>query len=203
MRNAAGRAVLEQALEHADELEPELVRRLKVDLVSGGGGDLSALPRLLAVIDPLREEIARGLVNDSITLSSLAMVAAVTGVPAAECCGWAARALGDERLLTGWIDRGYASATAALAWSDSLEQAAAAADAGVAEAQRRGSAPMFLQLSWLRCDIAWRAGELDIAEDHAERAIDVGRELGADAEIVGTAVAPVASVENCTTRPVR
>jgi DNA-binding CsgD family transcriptional regulator len=116
-------------------------------------------------------------------------------VPAAECCGLAERALADERLLTDWLDGGYASAIAALAWTDSLEQAAVAAEAGIAEAQRRGSAPMFLQLSWLRSDIALRAGELDIAEDHAERATEIGRELGADAEIVGAAVLAVVLVE--------
>jgi DNA-binding CsgD family transcriptional regulator len=195
MRNAAGRGVIEQALAHADELEPELVGRLEAHLVGGGGGDLSALPRLLALAGRMRDQAARGLVNDPRALSSLAMIGAVTGVPVAECCGLAERALSDERLLTQWIDRGYTSATAALCWADSLERAAAAADVGIAEAQRRGTAPMVLQLSWLRSDIALRAGELDIAEDHAERATDIGRELGADAEIVSAPVLAVVLVE--------
>jgi DNA-binding CsgD family transcriptional regulator len=195
MRSAAGRGVIEQALERADELEPELVGRLEAHLIGGGGGDLSELPRLLAVITRLREQAARGVVNDPRALSSLAMVGAVTGVPAAECCRLAERALGDGRLLKRWIDGGYASATAALAWADSLEQAAAAADAGIAEAERRGSAPMCLQLSWLRGDIALRAGELDAAEDYADRAIDIGRELGAGAEVVGVPVLALVLVE--------
>ena len=166
MRNAAGRAVIEQALERADELEPEMVGRLEAHLVGGGAGDLSELPRLLAVVGRLRDRPRAGSWATR-ALSSLAMVGAATGMPAAECCGLAERALGDERRLTQSVEGGYASATAALAWADSLEQAAAAAEAGIAEAQRRGSAPMVLQLSWLRSDIAWRAGELDIAEDHA------------------------------------
>jgi hypothetical protein len=137
----------------------------------------------------------RGAVKNSVTLSCVAMVGAVTGVPAAECCELAERALRDERLLTLWLDRGYASATAALAWSDSLKRAAAAAEAGIAEAQRRGSAPMFFQLSWLRSDIGLRAGEMDVAEDHAQRAVEIARELGADAQIPGAGILTIVLVE--------
>jgi DNA-binding CsgD family transcriptional regulator len=195
MRNAAGRAVIEQALERADELEPDLVGRLEAHLLGGGAGDLSELPRLLTIIGRLREKAARGVVDDPIALAVLAMVGTVTGGPAAECCGLAERALGDDRLRTQWLDRGYTSATAALCWADSLEQAAVAADAGLIEAQRRGSAPMVLQLSWLRSDIALRAGELDVAEDHAGRAAEIGRELNAEAELVSVPVLAVVSVE--------
>jgi hypothetical protein len=40
-----------------------------------------------------------------------------------------------------------------------------------------------------------RAGDLGLAEDYAERAIDIGRVLGANAEIVGTPVLAVVLVE--------
>ena len=195
MRLGAGRAVLERALESREELEPETVERLEASLVGGGAAELSETPRLRVVADRLRGRAACGAVNDPRTLSCVAMLGAVTGVPGAECCELAERALRDERLLARWLDRGYASATAALAWADSLERAAEVAEAGIAAAQRHGSAPMFFQLSWLRSDIALRVGELDIAEDHAQRAIDLGREFGGDAEIVGAGVLAVVLVE--------
>ncbi len=195
MRMAAGRAVIERALERKDELESESVERLEATLLGGGGSDLSEGPRVLARAGRLREQALRGAVKNSVTLSCVAMVGAVTGVPAVECCELAERALRDERLLTLWLDRGYASATAALAWSDSLERAAAAAEAGIAEAQRRGSAPMFFQLSWLRSDIGLRAGDMDVAEDHAQRAVEIARELGADAQFPGAGVLTIVLVE--------
>jgi DNA-binding CsgD family transcriptional regulator len=196
IRNAAGRAVIERALEGSDQLEPELVGRLEAVLVGGGGGDLSELPRIMAVVGRLRAQAAGGGLEDPRTLACLAMVGTVTGMPAAEGCELAERALGDERLLTMWIDRGYASACTALAYADSLERATAAAEAGLVEAQRRGSLPMFFQLSWVRSDVAWRAGELDVAEDHAQRALDTARALGGGgAEIVGAAALAAILVE--------
>jgi DNA-binding CsgD family transcriptional regulator len=195
MRAAAGRAVIERALEGREELEPEMAERLEATLIGGGVGELSQTPRLLAVVDRLRDRAARGAITYPMTLACVAMVGAVSGMPAAECCELAELALADDRLLTLWLDRGYASATAALAWADGLGRGAAAAEAGIAEAQRRGSAPMFFQLSWLRSDAALRAGELDVAEDHAVRAIDIARELGGDAHVVVVGVLALVLVE--------
>ena len=66
----------------------------------------------------------------------------------------------------------------ALFVSDHLEEARDALDAGLAEAQRRGSVPMFVQMSEFRAGVALRMGDLDVAEDHAQRAYELGGELG-------------------------
>jgi DNA-binding CsgD family transcriptional regulator len=67
-----------------------------------------------------------------------------------------------------------------LCWADRLDEAAVALDAGINEAQLRGSTPMLFQLSAVRADTALRAGDLDLAEDYARRAHQLGRELGAE-----------------------
>ena len=76
----------------------------------------------------------------------------------------------------------YLGATGALAWTDQLEEAGAAQDVGIAEAQRRGSAPMFMHGSIYRAITEFRAGNLERAEDqnHGRRAYEFARELGAE-----------------------
>ena len=109
----------------------------------------------------------------------MAGVAVTSGETAATAVELAERALADDRLLTEWLDVGYVTAGFALGSAEALDLAAETAERGIAEAQRRGSAPMLLQLSLLRSDIAYRAGDLATAEDHAQRALDFGRALGA------------------------
>ena len=79
-------------------------------------------------------------------LAALAAVAGYTGRSAAEATELAQQAPQDERLLSRWLDDGYVTATWVLCTVDRLSEAADAADRGLAAAQRRGSAPMFLQL---------------------------------------------------------
>ena len=79
-----------------------------------------------------------------------------------------------------WLDYGYVTAAAAMCLSERLEEAGVALDAGIAEAQRRGLAPMFMQLATVRADTALRAGDLDGAQLYAERAFELAREFGAE-----------------------
>jgi DNA-binding CsgD family transcriptional regulator len=67
-----------------------------------------------------------------------------------------------------------------LSFSDHPHEAMSAIRAGLELAQRRGSAPMLLQLNLFGADCALRTGDLDIAEDLARRAFELGGELGAD-----------------------
>ncbi len=78
------------------------------------------------------------------------------------------------------VERGaaYGAATSGLYLTDQLDEAAEAQDAGIAWAQRRGAAPMFMAMSVWRGDTASRAGELALAEDHLRRAHELGVELG-------------------------
>jgi DNA-binding NarL/FixJ family response regulator len=71
------------------------------------------------------------------------------------------------------------AATATLTSADELDDAAAAQDAIIAESQRRGSRPMFLQAATFSALTALFAGDFDVAEDHAQRALDVARKLSA------------------------
>lgn len=180
VRSRAGRVVLEEALEREDELESETVERLDQTLIGGGVDDLSATLRLLTRAERYFERARDGEIDDPRMLSTLALVGTVTGSPAAEMAALARLALRDERLLSRWMDDGYVTAVCALCWTDQLGDAAQAADAGIAEAQRRGSAPMFVQLATMRAETALRAGDLDVAEDNAERALELGRELKAE-----------------------
>ena len=159
------RAVLEGVLEGAD-LKPDTVEPLEATLIGGGLDDLSATPTLLARAAPHFVRARRGDVRDPRMLAALAITGAVTGMPAAACASLARRALGDPRLLERWLDSGYVTATYALCITDQLEQAAEAADAGIAEARRRGLAAMFMQLATIRGQIAFRSGNLDLAEAH-------------------------------------
>ena len=193
LQSSAGRLVLEEELMHAGELDAETVERLEASLLGGGIDDLNGMRSVLARAESHLERAARGEVRDARLLVSLAMIQAVTGRSAEQAASLARQALADERLLTEWLYDGYVSATCALCWSDRFDEAASALDAGIAEAQRRGSAPMALQHALMRADAGLRAGDLDVAEDYAERAVDLGRQLGA--ELFGSMWMPVVSLE--------
>ncbi len=101
-------------------------------------------------------------------------------MPADDCASLARLALDDERLLGLWLDDGYVTATFGLCLTDRLDEAAEAVDAGIALARRRGLAPMFMQLASVRAEVAFRAGDLDLAQVYSEHALELGRELGAE-----------------------
>ena len=192
-RNGEARLVLDDALSREHDLDLEVVERMEQALIGGGMDDLEAVPDILARAERHFERARRGEVRDGRMLAALAAVAGHTGRSAAEAGELAQRALEDERLLSCWLEDGYVTASWVLCVVDRLSEAADAADRGLAEAQRRGSAPMFLQLALLRADVAVRAGDLDATEEFSERAIELGRELGA--EIFGTMFLALVLVE--------
>jgi DNA-binding CsgD family transcriptional regulator len=179
-RSREAREVVEAALEDERDLEPRTIELLEQVLIAGGIDDLTATGNVIGRADRHFARAARGEITDPRMLAALAIVAAVTARSAGEAAALAEQALRDERLLHEWLDDGYVTVTCALCWTDHLEQAAAALGPGLEEAQRRGSAPMFVQLAVMRAETALRAGDLDLAEDYARRGLELGRELGAD-----------------------
>jgi DNA-binding CsgD family transcriptional regulator len=180
LRTAEGRAVLETALADEDGLSQEIVELLEAALIGGALDELSGTRALVARAGRHFDRSRRGEVRDPRMLAVLSVIGAVTEVPARECAALARSAIADERLLTRWIDDGYVTATFGLCATDRLEEATRAADAGLLEAQRRGSAPMFMQLSVVGAEIAFRRGNLDAAEANARRGSELGAELGID-----------------------
>jgi DNA-binding CsgD family transcriptional regulator len=180
LRNSEAIAVLEDALGDDAVLDDATVMRLESALIGGGIGDLDGSPRLLARAERYLERARRGEIDDPLMLSSLAQTAVIAGTSAYQAAALARRALEDWRLLTRWLNAGYVGAVLALCWSGRPREAIAATDAGLAEALRRGSAPMLLQFSYFGADAALRCGELDLAEGYAQRAFELGTELGAE-----------------------
>ncbi|HLY48314.1 MAG TPA: AAA family ATPase [Solirubrobacteraceae bacterium] len=193
LRNSEAIAVIEDALEEADELEPGTVMRLTEVLVGGGIGDLAATPDLVARAQPYFQAAECGELRDSRMLSTLAQTAALTGMEIERTARLARACLQDERLLLDWLDEGYVGAVLALCTTDHLTEALQAVEAGFQEARRRGSTPMVLQLSVVGADSALRAGELAVAEVHSRTVFELARELGADR--IGALFLPVVLLE--------
>jgi DNA-binding CsgD family transcriptional regulator len=170
-------AVLEDALRDAEHLELDQVDHLEALLIGGGIEDLNASRRLLLLAERHFARASRGDVHDPVMLASLALAGAVSGREAGEVAALARLALDDDSLL----ERGaaYGAATSVLTMSDHLGEAAAAQNAAIRWAQRRGSAPMFVSMSVHRGDSALRVGELEVAEGHLRRAQELGHEVGA------------------------
>jgi DNA-binding NarL/FixJ family response regulator len=179
MRNRDARVVIEEALRDANRLDPELVLALEQVLIGGGMDDLAEAPRLVSVIDRHLAAFRRGTLTDPRGISALTVAGLMIGGVADETAALARRALADERLLYRWIDDGWVTAAYALSTADQVADARVAIERGLTEAQRSGSTPMLLQLNLMRCELAWRCGDLDTAEDYSERALARGEELGA------------------------
>jgi DNA-binding CsgD family transcriptional regulator len=178
-RGASVRALVEEALRDRERLDAELVQRLEAHLLGGGASDLSATRRILSRSAPWFVRAARNEVDDPLMLAALASTGVVTGLRASEASGLARRALYDERLLEHLT--AYNGAARVLTWADQLANASAAQEIGLVEAQRRGSAPLFMHASTVCSVTALRLGELDLAADHAQRAHEISREIGSEA----------------------
>ena len=174
-RGDSVRALVESMLDDAG-LDEEVVGRLEAHLLGGGATDLTATRRILERTAPRFASARRGEVSDPLMLAALASTGIVTGLSAIEASGLARRALHDERLLRHLIP--YGGAARALTWTEQFEDAGPAQEVGLAEAQRRGSAPMFMHASTVCSVTSLRLGELDQAEDHAQRAYELAREIG-------------------------
>jgi DNA-binding CsgD family transcriptional regulator len=168
--------LLEGVLADSGGLDSASTQRLEAYLIAGGVHDLRRTRRVLARAAPQFERAGCGEVEDPFLLTALSTSGALAGRPAGEVAALARRALRDQRLWELWT--ALAGAAIALAWSDQLEEAARVQDRAIAEAQRRGAAPMFIWSVAYRSYTAWRAGDLEVADDHAERALGLARELG-------------------------
>ncbi len=179
LRNVEARALIEDLLDQLEGLVDSTVTdSLMLILIAIGSDDLAAAPRVHARAAPYMERARRGEVTDPRMLAALAVEASLTSGSAEFATELALRALADPRLIGEWLDYGYVTATVALSTAGALEPAAAAIDRGIVEAQRRGSAPMLLQLAIFRAEVALFAGDLETAEDYADRAGELGRALG-------------------------
>ena len=174
-RGDSVRALVESMLDDAG-IDEEVVGRLEAHLLGGGATDLTATRRIVERTAPRFASARRGEVSDPLMLAALASTGIVTGLSALEASGFARRALHDERLLRHLIP--YGGAARALTWTEHFEDAGPAQEVGLAEAQRRGSAPMFMHASTVCSVTSLRLGELDQAEDHAQRAYELAREIG-------------------------
>ena len=176
-RYGSASELLEGILQAGDVLDPAIVEIIEGHLIGGGSANLATADRVQARAARHLERARRGEVHDPMMLSALAMGGAPTGLPARETAALARAALADQRLWAYWPAVG--GATAALTFSDELEEAAHMQDLALTQAQRRGSVPMFVTLSNFRSWTALRAGDLDAAEDHGRRALELAQDPGA------------------------
>lgn len=169
--------ILEDVLRDAAVLPAAIVERIEAFLIAACAGHLAGARNLFARAIPRFEPAVRGEIADSVMLAALAMTGVVAGRPVTEAAALAEVALRDQRLADAWPALG--GATIALTFSDKLAAAARHQDAAIAEARQRGMAPMFVQASVFRACTALRAGDLNIAEDLFQPAIDMAEEQGA------------------------
>ncbi len=176
-RGDSVRALVESMLDDESEgLDDELIEHLEAHLLGGGASDLSATRRVMTRTARWFDRARRDEVTDPLMLAALASTGAVCGLTACHATGLARRALSDEALLRHLIP--YGGAARVLTWTEQFEHAWPAQELGLAEAQRRGSAPMFMHASTVCSVTALRLGDLDQAEDHAQRAYELAREMG-------------------------
>jgi DNA-binding CsgD family transcriptional regulator len=176
-RNDEVATLLLNLLERSRDLDPALVERIDALLLGGGAPSLAATDQVLARVEPYMSPAGRRKVKDPVMLAALAQTGALAGLTSAEAAELAHRALAHPRLRAEY-PLAYVGAIAALGWADELEKAGDSADAAIALAQRRGSFPVFAGLSTWRGAAAFRAGDLQTAEAHLERAYEIACEIG-------------------------
>ncbi len=178
-RNDDARSLLESVLATSHDLDPTIRERLEAHLIGGGAADLNAqgMPERVA---RAFARFTRGELREPMTLAALAVTGALTGLRADDIAALAATAIRDKHLHAAWF--GSVGAILGLCWTDRLDAASEAADAGIAEAQRRGVAPAFMQFSIVQSHAALRKGELQVAEMHSRRGLELAREFGPAAE---------------------
>jgi len=191
---ALGRApeavdVLEGALAAMDAsgaAAGELEVRLEVELMAATRRDLRLRARVAERLERLRDLAGTGEEGDlaadvgrRVVLAALAFDA-VAHAPAAEARALGRRALGDGQLVREYGPESPALSMAVIAlWmAEDLTTARATLDAALAQAQAAGSVLGFVLLSCWRAHVAWRTGDLALAEADASGALDVARDLG-------------------------
>ena len=168
--------VLEPELERAAGADRERRQAMEGLLLGACGTVLEATGRLWARAADQRKRALRGELHDPVMLAALALIGSVAGLTAAQASECARRALRDERLMRSLA--AYAGAACGLCWAGEVQEAADSLDVALAESHRRGSLPAFMNASVFRGHAAFVAGDLDAAEDHGQRAHELGAELG-------------------------
>jgi len=168
-----------ELLDSATELDADQLETLEGMLIGAGAADLRRTEEVLARTEHhFRRARAGELPSGPFLAPALSQTGPVTGrLPATVAATLARRALARDAAIA--IPPRYLGACGALIWCDRLGEAAAALDAAIGEAQRRGSSAMFMQMSVFRAAAALRAGEIDTAEAHGQRAFELAHELGA------------------------
>jgi len=171
-------ALLEGVLATGETLPAPLTEQLDALLLGGGAPCLSAVGRLRERSAGYLRRAERGMAVAPGMLAALAQNFGVGGLSAAQITQLARRALADERLAE--LTVAFVAASVMLAWADDFDAAVQVQDAAIAQAQRSGSAPLFVHSSCFRGETALRAGELTVAEGHLGPVQGIARELGTE-----------------------
>jgi DNA-binding CsgD family transcriptional regulator len=175
--------VLEGALAGLGDHDPRLLVRLELEVLATTRRDVRLQARADDRVARLRALAGGegGALPDPVQRVLLAALAfdSVLQQPAATVGDLARRALGDGQLLAeqGPESPALSLAVIALWMSEDLAGARSALDAALEVARRQGSVMGFVMLSCWRSHVAWRAGDLALAEADAANALEVGLEL--------------------------
>ena len=163
--------LLEDLLAAPDGVDPSLLVRAEATLIGAGFGDLAAggLPERVA---RCVARVHAGELDEPRMLCALAFTGAATGLDAETVADLARRGLGSHTLLEE-LWPAWAGAVFALIMSGYPAEAAAAAEAGIAHARRRGAPAIFVAMSWAAAFAALLTGELSAAAAHGERALEL------------------------------
>jgi DNA-binding CsgD family transcriptional regulator len=186
MRNGDARVVLEGVLDSSADLESGLAWQLESLLIWNGMLDLSASDRVRARAAGHLARAKRGEVSDPVMLAALAGLEGIGGGTAAAAIGLIQRALAGGRIMESLA--AFGGACMLLTYTDQLEDAAKVLDLAAAAAGQRGSAVVLRAIVALRATVAYRAGDIPLAEDQSRQALALALELGSKFLSVATFV---------------
>lgn len=175
--------VLERALDDLGDGDPGLRARLELEALATTRRSAALQGHSRICIDRLRALVGDGhgvlpRPEQRPVLAALAFDA-VGSEPAAVARDLALQALGDGLLLAeeGPESPALSMAIISLWMAEDLDGARAALDPALDAARRQGSVIGFAMLSCWRSHVAWRAGDLVLAEADGVGARELGREL--------------------------
>jgi DNA-binding CsgD family transcriptional regulator len=153
-----------------DGIDPSLLIRAEASLIGAGFGDL-ADRRLPERVARCVARVAAGDIDEPRMLAALALTGVATGLHADVIADLARRAMASPTLLEE-LWSAWAGAAFALVMSGHTAEAAAA-EAGIAYARRRGSPTVFVAMSWCAARAAMAIGDLGTAAAHTQRALEL------------------------------
>jgi DNA-binding CsgD family transcriptional regulator len=163
--------LLEDLLAAPDGVDPSLLDRAEATLIGAGFGDLAAVG-LPARVARAVARVRAGDLDEPKMLSALALTGAATGLQAETAADLARRAVANQTLLEEFWPA-WSGAVFALVLCDQPAEAGAAAEMGIAQARRRGSAAIFVATSWAASTTALWTGDLVAAAAHSDRAFEL------------------------------